>query len=281
MTRLCIFGGTAAYTLELAAYARAGEPFELATPYGPATFSGLVTAGGAAVLFCSRHGQGALARTAAFVNQRANLWAARSLGAEAILSWNGCGAIDPLLAVGDLLVPSDLIDQTRARSASFALPDPAGRAREAAGRQAGAPQEGVPQAGWRRATDALPGTPAPVFWEPGRRALIAAAREQGHNVHAWGTYACSEGPRLESPAEIRALAEAGAAVVGMTLSPEVWLAAELGLPYASLCTVTNWATGRAPAADAQRRFGPEVGAACLRVTLAAAEALGAADTPQA
>jgi 5'-methylthioadenosine phosphorylase len=59
----------------------------------------------------------------------------------------------------------------------------------------------------------------------------------------------------------------------MTLSPEVWLAAELGLRYASLCAVTNWATGLAEQHGSARRFGPEVGAACLRVALAAAEAL--------
>lgn len=59
-----------------------------------------------------------------------------------------------------------------------------------------------------------------------------------------GTYVCTEGPRLETAAEIAAYGWGGAAVVGMTLSPEVWLAAELGIPYASLCIITNMATGR-------------------------------------
>jgi 5'-methylthioadenosine phosphorylase len=118
--RVCIFGGTAAYHLRLADFARAGEPFAVDTPDGRAHFTGLTTASGAQVLFNSRHGQGALERSAAFVNHRANVWAARHLGAEAILSWNGCGALDALLSVGDLLVPHDVLDQTRARTYSCA-----------------------------------------------------------------------------------------------------------------------------------------------------------------
>lgn len=257
MTRICIIGGTAVYDLDLGAFATLARTLEVETPYGRAEYRGLVTPGGTHVLFTSRHGRSRLERTAAFVNHRALLWAARKLGAEAVLSWDGCGAIDPLLAVGDMLVPSDVIDQTRARVYSYRTP-PGER----------------PSPAWRAAGDALPGMPPPVFWEPGRRALIAAARTQGRNVHAWGTCAATEGPQLESPAEIRMLADAGAAVVGMTLSPEVWLARELGLDYASLCFVTHWATGLAGQYGNQRMFGPEVGAACLNVVLAAVETAG-------
>jgi len=257
MTRICIIGGTAAYDLDLEAFATLARTMDMETPYGRAEYRGLVTPNGAQVLFTSRHGRSRLERSAAFVNHRATLWAARKLGAEAVLSWNGCGAIDRLLAVGDMLVPSDLIDQTSARVYSYRTP-PGER----------------PSPAWRAAGDALPGTPPPVFWESGRRALIAAARAQGHNVHAWGTYAATEGPRLESPAEIRMLADAGAAVVGMTLSPEVWLAQELGLNYASLCFVTNWATGLAGQYGNQRTFGTEVGVACLKVLMAAVEEIG-------
>tara|TARA_B100001964_G_scaffold212405_1_gene248460 strand:- start:69 stop:761 length:693 start_codon:yes stop_codon:yes gene_type:complete len=213
---ICIFGGTAAYHLTSADFGAAQALPELETPHGVAApFLRLREA-----LFISRHGARELARSAAFVNHRANLWAAREHGASAILSWNGVGAISARLGVGDQIVPRDLLDFTRGR--------------------------GLPR-------QALPEMRAP-FWEAGRQALSRAApraREQG-------VYACSEGPRLETPAEINAFEQLGADFVGMTLVPEVFLAAEFGLPYAALCIVTNLAAGRSTP-ESGRRFGVEVG----------------------
>jgi 5'-methylthioadenosine phosphorylase len=80
---------------------------------------------------------------------------------------------------------------------------------------------------------------------------------------------CTEGPRLETAAEIAMYGWGGAAVVGMTLSPEVWLAAELGIPYASLCIISNMATGRWHL-DPRRDFGVGVAVKGLQVTLRAA-----------
>jgi|TARA_B100001964_G_scaffold217112_1_gene256924 5'-methylthioadenosine phosphorylase len=213
---ICIFGGTAAYHLTAVDFGVAEPLFALETPHGVAApFLRLRD-----VLFTSRHGVNELARSAAFVNHRANLWAARAHGASAVLSWNGVGAISARLRVGDQVVPHDLLDFTRGR----ALP-----------------------------RQALPEMRAP-FWDVGRQALLSAAlraREQG-------VYACGEGPRLETPAEINAFEKMGADVVGMTLVPEVFLAAEFGLPYAALCIVTNLAAGRSTP-ESGRRFGVEVG----------------------
>jgi purine nucleoside phosphorylase len=109
------------------------------------------------------------------------------------------------------------------------------------------------------------GTP----FSPALRArLIAACAAQNVPAATHGTYVCTEGPRLETAAEIAMFGWGGAAVVGMTLCPEVWLAAELGLPYASLCIVTNMATGRWHL-DSRRDFGPGVGVKGLNITLAA------------
>jgi len=102
-----------------------------------------------------------------------------------------------------------------------------------------------------------------------RARLIAACAASGKAYATHGAYVCTEGPRLETAAEISLYGWGGAAVVGMTLVPEVWLAAELGLPYASLCIVTNMATGRWHF-DPRRDFGPGVGVTGLDVTLAAA-----------
>lgn len=235
-----IFGGTAAYHLQLDQFAAVGERRVLETPYGPsAAFVALTTQDerAATVWFSSRHGEGGLQRSAAFINHRANLWAARELGASAVLSWNGVGAIAPGLSVGQALVPDDLLDMTRARVATFG-----------------------------NMGDTTPG--GPPFDTSLRQRLVDACQILNLPCAAHGTYVCTEGPRLETAAEIAMYGWGGAAVVGMTLSPEVWLAAELGIPYASLCIVTNMATGRWHL-DSRRDFGPGVGATGLTISLAA------------
>ena len=116
---ICILGGTAAYHLTPTEFGEYETLPPLDTPFGPAPVFLRLNRG---VLFSSRHGANKLSRSAAFVNHRANLWAAKEYGATAILSWNGVGAINPTLRVGDMLVPDDLIDATRARS----LPSPVG-----------------------------------------------------------------------------------------------------------------------------------------------------------
>ncbi len=233
-----IFGGTAAYHLKLYDHADVGERRIIATPYGDSSPFIYLTANKNSAWFSSRHGEDGLQRTAAFVNHRANLWAARELGATDILSWNGVGAIAAGLAVGQMVVPDDLLDMTRARVASFYsanLITPAGQ----------------------------------PFAADLRQRLVTASEALGFVCATHGTYVCTEGPRLETAAEIAMYGWGGAAVVGMTLSPEVWLAAELGIPYASLCVITNMATGRW-AFDPRRDFGPGVGVKGLQVTLAAA-----------
>jgi 5'-methylthioadenosine phosphorylase len=232
-----IFGGTAAYSLKLEDFANVGERRVIDTPFGASSpFVHLTRHDGAvSAWFSSRHGEGGLQRSAAFVNHRANVWAARELGATAILSWNGVGAIAPGLTVGQVLVPDDLLDMSRTRVATFDLAE----------------------------TQTPAGRPFDVAL---RERLINACTSLDIPCATHGTYVCTEGPRLETAAEIAMYGWGGAAVVGMTLSPEVWLAAELGLSYASVCIVTNMATGRWHL-DPRRDFGAGVGAAGLKITL--------------
>lgn len=236
---LFIIGGTAAYHLNVEMFARVAETRHLSTPWGDAPpVRRLVTPEGMEVWFTSRHGEGKLQRSAAFVNHRALIWAARELHADGILTWNGVGGINPLLRVGDLVVPDDLLDWTRARTARF------GR---------------VPTLPW-----------SGPLWPQGRQALIEAAQAAGEvRVFDGGTYLVTEGPRLETVAEIEAATLAGADVVGMTLAPEVWLAAELGIPFASLCVVTNRATGTTWR-DERRDFSPRQAERAFRILLLAA-----------
>ncbi|NJP07660.1 MAG: MTAP family purine nucleoside phosphorylase [Chloroflexaceae bacterium] len=121
---ILILGGTAAYHLDLSAELGAVERIDQETPYGRAfpILRLLNAPGNTALAFASRHGLEQLDLTPPFVNARANLWAAHALGVQAIVSWNGVGAINPLLEVGDLLVLNHLLDMTRTRVRSF---DPA------------------------------------------------------------------------------------------------------------------------------------------------------------
>jgi 5'-methylthioadenosine phosphorylase len=150
------------------------------------------------------------------VNYRANVYAAKLLGVERIFAWTGPGAISRKYRPGDLVLPDDLLDFTRNRPSTFFEGKGIGFIRQ-----------------------------FPVFCEAMRKALRSGAklREGGGKVHVGGTYACTEGPRLETPAEIRFLAKAGADLVGMTLCPEAFLARELEICYAPVAYVTNYAEG--------------------------------------
>jgi len=149
------------------------------------------------------------------VNYRANVYAAKRLGVTRIFAWTGPGAILRALRPGDLVLPGDLLDFTRARPSTFYEGKGIGFIRQ-----------------------------HPVFCEAMREALRDAARgRRGGRVHFGGTYACTEGPRLETAAEIRFLARAGADLVGMTLCPEAFLARELEICYAPVAYVTNYAEG--------------------------------------
>ncbi|XSG73027.1 MTAP family purine nucleoside phosphorylase [Herpetosiphon llansteffanensis] len=243
---ILLLGGTGTYFLDLEATLGAGSYQTLETPYGtagsiyqPAQFGGKIG-------LASRHGWGRLDVSPPFVNSRANIWAAKELGYQQILSWNGVGAINQLLQVHDLVVLNYVLNGTKTRPINFAGDRPSPTA-------------------WQ--------IPQPVFDVASAQALYQQARKQQPRSFDCGTYACSEGPRLETAAEIRAWANFGADVVGMTLVPEVLLAYELGIKFASLAYVTNYATGVEPSAGAPRFFGVEVAQTCLQIVLATAEHL--------
>lgn len=190
---------------------------ELRTPYGepsaPLTFGEIA---GHAALFLARHGDG---HTLAphEVNYRANLWALKEAGATEIVSVATVGGIGPHAAPGALLVPHQIIDYTWGRKSTF-FEGP-----------------GVPV----KHIDFTEPYSAPV-----RERLLGAARACGEPVHDGGVYAVTQGPRLESAAEIERLARDGADMVGMTAMPEAALARELDLPYGALAVVANHAAGR-------------------------------------
>jgi len=193
------------------------------TPYGEP--SGALTFGvirGKGLVFLARHGYG---HTVAphEVNYRANLWALKEENVAGVVSVASVGGIRRDVTPGTLLVPDQIIDYTWGRRATF-----------------------------------FEGAGAPVthidFTEPYTQSLrlriIAAARACGERILDGGTYAATQGPRLESAAEINRLERDGADIVGMTGMPEAALARELGLEYAAIAVSANFAAGRADSAHA-------------------------------
>lgn len=235
MSRTAIIGGTAAYHLDFTGMDQLGEEI-IETPYGPAGPVRLFRVAGQEVAFLSRHGgEGRLGLTPPFINYRANIWAAWSLGVRRVLSWNSAGAMVRSLQPGSLAVVSGLIDWTRRRPSSFRPWPESGP---------GGPPE--------------PGT-GELFDPTLRAQLVRAAAAAGHRAAPGAIYAATEGARLETRAEIALLAQAGAELVGMTMAPEVFLARELGMTYGSICWVSNYATGVPYDGPERRLFGPEVG----------------------
>jgi len=187
------------------------------TPYGEP--SGALTFGklaGADVVFLARHGYG---HTIAphEINYRANLWALKELDVEGAFALASVGGIRADLVPGTLVVPDQILDYTHSRQSTY-----------------------------------FEGSGTPVthvdFTQPYsgtlRSRLLQAASSIGETVIDGAVYACTQGPRLETAAEINRLQRDGADLVGMTGMPEAVLARELELDYASLAVVVNQAAGR-------------------------------------
>jgi 5'-methylthioadenosine phosphorylase len=217
--RVLLLGGSGAYALPAGTLGERLSSRRLRTPYGLSNPLHLCENAGFRFFFLSRHGEKGYEKTAPYVNYRANIYAAKSLGVTRIVAWTGPGAISRKVRPGDLVLPDDLLDFTRNRPSTFYEGKGIGFLRQ-----------------------------FPVFCERLRDALrsVVQRREGGSeagSLHFGGTYACTEGPRLETPAEIRFLARAGADLVGMTLCPEAFLARELEICYAPVAYVTNYAEG--------------------------------------
>jgi 5'-methylthioadenosine phosphorylase len=136
------------------------------------------------------------------------------LGVRQIVSWSGPGAISTEFKIGQFVIIDDIIDETRRRPSTFFESGGLGFIRQ-----------------------------NPVFCPHLRDILAKTLQSLKIEFATRGSYVCTEGPRLETPAEIRKFALYGAQLVGMTLAPEVFLAKELEMCYSALCYVTNYAEG--------------------------------------
>lgn len=148
------------------------------------------------------------------VNYRSNMWALKETGATQVVAYATTGSVDPDLPIGSFVVPDQIIDYTHDREGSFETP------------------------GIKEHFDfTFP------FSTDLRNRITEAAFAAGLSPRDGGTYACSQGPRYETAAEIAKFARDGCSIVGMTLMPEAPLARQIALTYAALALVMNPGAG--------------------------------------
>lgn len=216
MATLAIIGGTGLTSMAGLTITRREM---IKTPYGapscPIIFGEL---NGRSVAFLARHGN-THGIPPHRINYCANLWALQSVGVERVLAAGAVGGIAEDCVTGAIVIPDQIIDYTHGRESSY-----------------------------------HDGPPDPVrhidFTEPYdetlRKALIEGARaSDGVTVVEHGTYGATQGPRLETAAEIARMARDGCTIVGMTGMPEAALARELGMAYACCAVVVNPGAGLA------------------------------------
>jgi len=229
LAEIAIIGGTGLEDL-----LEGAERVTVGTPYGFPPQISIGDVGGRRVAFLPRHGR-RHTTPPHMVNYRANIYALHKIGVNRIIATNAVGAINTSFKPGDLVVPHDLVDFTKGRVSTF--------------------------------YDGSPVTHID-FSEPYcpeiRRLLIEKAEEAGIRVWNRAVYVCTEGPRYETPAEIRIFKMLGCDIVGMTGVPEAVLARELEVCYATLCFVSNMAAGISgrvtskEVIDASKRVTPKI-----------------------
>ena len=210
---LAIIGGSGLYQFE-------GlddiERHALDTPFGKPSDPVVTGAfAGKRVAFLARHGESHTLPPHR-VNYRANVWALHTLGAQRIVGINAVGGIRDDMGPRTVVVPDQIIDYTHGRLSSFCDVE-------------GAKVEHIDFS---------------CPYDAGlRNQLTAAAARAGIDCIAGGCYGTTQGPRLETVAEIARMRRDGCDLVGMTGMPEAVLARELAVPYACLALVANWAAG--------------------------------------
>lgn len=191
---------------------------EVETPYGNA----VVTTGnwrGRPLAFVPRHGASHRVPPSR-INYRANIWALRSTGVDSVLATAVSGGINPSMGLGSLVVISDVLNFTSGRADTFF------------------DGETDPFVSSEHHID-MTHPYDPVL----RKHAVDAARIEGIDIIDGGTYCTTNGPRFETPAEIEMMRRLGGDLVGMTGYPEVVLAVEAGLRYASIGVISNPAAG--------------------------------------
>ncbi len=206
--RIGIIGGSGLYNMPDLHVIRT---VEVDTPFGQPSDAFIIgELAGSVVAFVPRHGRGHV-HTPSEVPYRANIYALKALGVEKVISVSACGSLREDLHPGDVVIPDQVFDFTKHRHSSFF-------------------GEGLVS----HISVADP-------FCPGLSTLLAdAVAAAGGNVHRGGNFITIEGPRFSTKAESRAFQAWGMDIIGMTACPEVFLAREAGLCYATMAHITDY-----------------------------------------
>lgn len=211
---IAVIGGTGVYDPSMFENI---EEKTMQTPYGEIAY----TSGsykGKQLIFLARHGKGH-SIPPHLINYRANIWSLKKLGVTMIVSTTAVGSLNTDFAPGHFVLVDQFLDFTKSRVSTFFD----GNGKKVVHLGVGNPY-------------------SPAL----RKVIMEAASELNIDAHNGGTYVCTEGPRFETPAEIKMYKMLGADTVGMTNVPEVVLAGEAEIAYATISMVTNFAAGISP-----------------------------------
>jgi len=205
---LGIIGGSGLYNMAGLSNVEEQNPV---TPFGPPSDPIVIgTLAGQRIAFLARHGRGHRI-TPSEVNYRANIFALKLLGVERIVSISACGSLREDYAPGHIVIPDQIFDNTKGRERTF----------------------------FGNGLVAHVGTADP-FCPMLSEQLFEAVQSSGATVHRGGSFVTIEGPRFSTKAESNAYRQLGMSLVGMTASPEAFLAREAEICYACMAHVTDY-----------------------------------------
>lgn len=208
---IAVIGGTGVYDPEMLQQV---SSIDIHTPFGEVVCQ-IGTYAGKEVAFIPRHGS-RHSIPPHLINYRANLWALKSIGVRQIIATTAVGSLNPLMKPGDFVIADQLLDFTKTRVSTF--------------------YEGNDR-GVVHVDFTCP------YCDELRRRIALYAHDLLLPVHDDGCYVCTEGPRFETAAEVKAYRLLGGDIVGMTGVPEAVLAREAEMCYVTVSMVTNFAAG--------------------------------------
>lgn len=214
MNKIAIIGGTGLTSLT---GVEISETREVETPYGsPSSALSFGNIGDQEIIFLPRHGNPHVIPPHK-INYRANIHALKENGVDNIIAVNAVGGITAEMRPGRIVIPEQIIDYTYGRHQTFF-------------------EDNLDKVTHIDFTN--------PFSKDLSKNLVTASLMSGTDVFIGGVYAATQGPRLETAAEVKKLEKDGCDIVGMTGMPETALARELNINYACLSLVVNWAAGK-------------------------------------
>lgn len=211
MPKIAVIGGSGVYDPDMLKDVRVEK---VETPYGDVDVQ-IGTYAGKEVAFLTRHGS-KHSIPPHMINYQANIYALKKIGVRKIISTTAVGSLNKAMQLSDFVLPNQFLDFTKNRRCTF--------------------YEG----GQRGVAHVDVSNP---YCPDLRQKLAELGKRLGIHVINGGVYVCTDGPRYETPAEIRMFAQLGGDLVGMTNVPEVTLAHEAEMCYVTISMVTNMAAG--------------------------------------